>query len=253
MYLMYVDESGDTGLVNSPTQHFALSGLVVHESGWRPFVTAMASFRKTMRAAHGLPLRHEIHAAEYIRSAPVAGMPRRVRLAILRNLLDEIGKLNYVSITNVVVQKKGKTQGYDVFQWAWQILFQRFQNTLQYGNFPGGNQNDNGIVFTDATDGKKLTKLVRKMGAYNPVPHMAQFGAGYRQLPAVRLIEDPIPKDSRDSYFVQACDTCAYFLRQSFAPNRFIRRHGGQYYMQRLKPVLNVKAARHHPLGIVIL
>ena len=31
MYLMYVDESGDSGLVNSPTRYFVLTGMVVHE------------------------------------------------------------------------------------------------------------------------------------------------------------------------------------------------------------------------------
>ena len=31
MFLMYVDESGDAGLVGSPTRYFVLTGLVVHE------------------------------------------------------------------------------------------------------------------------------------------------------------------------------------------------------------------------------
>jgi len=61
---MYVDESGDTGLVGSPTNYFALSGLTIHESRWRDFVTVMSAYRKTMRATHGLPVRTEIHAAE---------------------------------------------------------------------------------------------------------------------------------------------------------------------------------------------
>jgi hypothetical protein len=30
MYFMYVDESGDPGLVGSPTRYFTLSGLVIH-------------------------------------------------------------------------------------------------------------------------------------------------------------------------------------------------------------------------------
>lgn len=34
MYLLYVDESGDTGHVNSPTKHFVLSALVIHEDQW---------------------------------------------------------------------------------------------------------------------------------------------------------------------------------------------------------------------------
>lgn len=35
MYLMYVDESGDIGLVNSPTHYFVLVGLVLHELRWQ--------------------------------------------------------------------------------------------------------------------------------------------------------------------------------------------------------------------------
>ena len=88
MYLMYVDESGDSGIANSPTNYFSLSGLVIHERDWRTFVNQIVAFRQTMKAVHGLPVRTEIHAAEYIRRPPVPGMPKHVRLAILRNLLD---------------------------------------------------------------------------------------------------------------------------------------------------------------------
>ena len=119
MYLMYIDESGDSGLADSPTTHFALSGLVVHESQWRNLTDKLAAFRKTMRSTYGLPLREEIHASQMIRRAPVPGMKRHIRLAILRNFLDEIARQNYVSITNVVVAKANKPAGYDVFENAW--------------------------------------------------------------------------------------------------------------------------------------
>lgn len=253
MYLMYVDESGDTGLVRSPTTHFALSGLVIHESRWRDFVTQVAAFKKTLRAVYGLPIRTEIHAAEYIKSPPVTGMGKHIRLAILRNFLDELAKMNFVSITNVVVNKTGKAPPYDVFTNAWQALFQRFENTMSYGNFPGGHRNDYGLVLTDATEGRKLQRMVRRMNVYNPVPNMAWAGPGARNLPILRVIEDPHPKDSRDSYFIQAADTCAYFVLQTVKPNSFIRRVGAQNYLRRLRPALNTRASYAHPLGIVML
>src|SRR5690349_10763011 len=121
---MYVDESGDPGLAGSPTTHFCLSGIVIHESQWRTFATQMLTFRRTLKAAHGLPVRSEIHAGQYLRHAPVPGMLPHIRLAILRNTLDEIAQQNYVSITNVVVNKLGKPAGYDVFEMAWKVLFQ---------------------------------------------------------------------------------------------------------------------------------
>lgn len=250
---MYVDESGDTGLINSPTRYFALSGLVVHESRWRNFTDHVAAFRKTMRAAHSLPIRTEIHASRYIKSPPIPGMQRHVRLAILRNFLDEIAKMNFISITNVIVDKSDKSPEYDVFENAWRALFQRFENTLSYGHFPGAHKSDFGLVLTDSTDGRKLQRMVRKMAVYNPIPNMARSGCGFRDLPLLRIIEDPHPKNSQDSYFIQACDTCAYFLLQKFNPNSYVRRCGARNYLNRLLPVLNKKATYTNSLGIVAL
>src|SRR6266568_4799785 len=161
MYIMYVDESGDTGMVRSPTRHFALSSLVAHERRWRELVDRLIVFRKTLRAVYGLPLRVEIHAAEFLRHPPVPGMPRHVRLAILRNFIDELAKIDFISITSVMLLKAGKPPTHDVFTNVWQTLFQRFENTMNYGNFPGQFQSDFGIVITDNTDGMKLQKMVR--------------------------------------------------------------------------------------------
>jgi hypothetical protein len=223
MYLMYVDESGDTGLLNSPTNFFALSGLVVHESEWRNFLNTLIAFRRTLRAVHGLPVRTEIHASHYINHDPV-GLPRHIRLAILRNTVDELAKLKYLSITNVVVKKQGKQQDYDVFEIAWRTLFQRFENTMRAGNFPGGHRNDFGVVITDATAGKKLSRLVRKMAVHNYIPNDAQYAGGSRNIPITRVIEDPYGKDSAQTLPIQMADVVAYFLNQRYRPSSYIKR-----------------------------
>jgi len=250
---MYVDESGDSGLVGSPTTHFALSGLVVHESQWRNLADTLGAFRKTIRSAYGMPLREEIHASQMIRKPPVPGMKPHIRLLILKHFLDEIAKQNHVSITNVIVSKANKPAGYDVFENAWQALFQRFENTIKYGNFYGGFRKDAGLVVTDATDGRKLQKLMRRMSVYNPIPNQAWAGTGYRNLPLLRMIEDPYPKDSRDSHLIQAVDATAYFLLQKYRPNTFIKQKGAQNYLNRLLPVLNTRASAGNPLGVVVL
>lgn len=250
MYIMYVDESGDTGLVNSPTSYFALSGLVVHESDWRQFINHLINFRKTMRAVYGLPIRAEIHASEYIKSM-VHGLPRHTRLAILRNFIDELAKFPSISLTNVIVDKQGKPLNYDVFDNAWKVLFQRFENTLVHGNFPGSYKNDHGIVITDATNGEKLVRLVRRMAVYNFIPNQQKFGGGARNVPITRIIEDPHGKDSADTLPIQACDTVAYFLMQKYRPNSYIKRKHAQHYFNRLMPVLNTKARTTNGFGIV--
>ncbi len=251
MYIMYVDESGDTGLVNSPTRYFALSGLTVHESRWRDLLNHLVAFRRTMREVHGLPLRTEIHASEYIRSPPITGMAKYVRLAILRQLLDELAKIPYVLLTHVAVDKRGKPDNYDTFEMAWRALFQRFENTIGYGNFPGAHRADKGIVIVDNTDGRRLTKLVRRMSAHNPIPGMQ--GLATRNLPLLRVIEDPYNKDSADSYLIQAADVAAYFLHQRFDPCAYVKRKGAHHYFDRLRPVLNTRATYANGLGIVTL
>jgi hypothetical protein len=249
---MYVDESGDTGLNNSPTEYFALTGLVVHESRWRDLLDAHVSFRRTMKAVHGLPMRTEIHASEYIRSPPVKGMAKHVRLAILRNLIDELAKLNYLSITSVIVDKRGKPAGYDVFDFAWKTLFQRFENTMQHGNLPGSHATDKGMLIVDNTDGQKLQGLVRRMAVINYIPSII-FPGTTRNLPILRIVEDPHNKDSKNSYFIQSCDACAFFLHQMYKPNSYVKRKSAQNYYKKLAPVLNSSASRKNALGIVEL
>jgi hypothetical protein len=211
---------------------------------------ALVNFKRTMRAAHGLPVRTEIHASEFIKR-PVHGLKRHVRLAILRNALDELAKIPDISITNVIVNKTNKAADYDVFENAWRALFQRFENTMSRGNFPGGHRNDFGTPFTDDTGGMKLVRLMRRMNVYNPVPNMG--GDGYRMLPIVRIIEDPHGKDSAEALPIQMADVCAYFLHQRFKPNSYIRRQSATRYFDRLRPVLNLRAVINGTLGIVQL
>ncbi len=66
MYLMYVDESGDTGLNGSPTDHFVLTGFVVHEADWNAYLERLVAFRRRMGASFGLPLRAELHSSHLL-------------------------------------------------------------------------------------------------------------------------------------------------------------------------------------------
>jgi len=68
MYLMYVDESGDSGIANSPTKYFILSGMVFHELRWRLLLDDLITFRRHLRTTKGLKLREEIHSRDFINS-----------------------------------------------------------------------------------------------------------------------------------------------------------------------------------------
>ncbi len=234
MYMMYVDESGDSVLDNSPTRYFVLTGLVLHELRWHDAISDLVTFRQKLRAKFGLLMREEIHAGLMLtRPGQLVRIKRNNRLSIIRHFLDELSSWGYLSIINVRVDKQGKPQGYDPFDAAWKALIQRFENTLNHRNFPGpANPDDKGVIFCDETDEAALRRLYRRMRVYNPVPNMlGQHGAGYRQLPILSIVEDPNLRRSHDSYLIQAADTASWaayqWLSNSVTSVKFFRTHFG--------------------------
>lgn len=253
MYLMYVDESGDPGLVNSPSKFFCLSGLVIHERSWRPALDQLIDFRSQMKARFGLRLREEIHAADLIaKPGDLSRIRKHDRLTILRNFIDTIEGLPEISIINVVVDKSHVGASIDPFQIAWTTLVQRFENTITNQNFPGPRLgSESGIIIPDQTDTKKLTELVRRMRRFNPIPNQSSMGSGYRQMALHTIIEDPWFKSSESSFFIQAADCVCYMLYQKHAPNRYIKKQTGSGYFHRLNNSLCRVASNQHPQGIV--
>lgn len=255
MYLMYVDESGDPGMANSPTRWFILSGLVIHELRWISYLEELVAFRRMLKQQFGLRLRDEIHAAHFItHPGELAAIPKHHRLEILRRFADQLANMPDLSVINIVVDKHGKPQAYDPFAMAWRALIQRFENTLAHRNFPGPRHPDErGMLFPDRTDERKLRLLMRRMRTYNPVPNQATFGAGYRNLQLRNIIEDANHRDSAISYLIQAADLCAYLLYQQLTPSSYMRKKSGQNYFSRLRPILCRHAAPRDPDGIVRL
>lgn len=253
MYMMYVDESGDVGLTNSPTRYFCLSGLVVHESKWNELLEQIIAFRRKIRLEYGFKLREEIHSSHFIhKPGDFKRIPKSIRLRLLRDVIDfEASLTDKIRIINVVVDKSNKTLEEDVFNMAWQTLIQRFENTLSYKNFIGSdNLIDRGMLFVDKTEEVKLRNLTRKMRKYNPIP--SSTGNGYRMKPTQLIVEDAVHQNSLHSYIIQLCDVNAYFLNQSIQPCSYVKRKGGRNYFNRLEPVLLKEASRNGNLGIVM-
>ncbi len=254
MYLLYVDESGDIGLVSSPSRYFILSGFVVHELAWHNTLEAIIDFRRRLRQRYGLKLREEIHAAHFVNrpSPDISRFRRDIRLRMLREVLDFEATLADVNVLNVLVDKQNKGPDYDVFNRAWTFLFQRFENTISHRNLPGPqNPQDQGVAIVDRTDEVKLRGLLRRLRRYNPVPNIS--GVGYRQLPMRTMIEDPVHRDSLHSYFIQLADVNAYFLKQREEPCDYVRRKGARNYFLRLDTILCKVASRHDAYGVVRL
>jgi hypothetical protein len=251
---MYVDESGDTGVSNSPTKHFALSSLIVHELRWEAVLQQLIEFRRRLRERYGLRMAEEIHAAGMInKPGPLVRISRNDRLSILRAFVDEITHLPDVNSINVVLDKRVTDTSDAVFDRGWRTLIQRFENTLSNRNFPGpANPDERGMIICDQTDAR-LNRLLRRMRRYNPIPNQGTFGPGYRDLRLKYIVEDPVHRNSKDTYFLQVVDTIAFFLYQAVAPNAYIRRKGARKHFLRLLPVLCTVATKENAYGVVHL
>jgi hypothetical protein len=240
MYLMYVDESGDPGRTGSPTKNFVLSAIILHESYWLNILDDLIIFKRGLKTRYGLRMREEIHASVFVSGKAKIKKPisRNDRLDLLKKCLDWLNSRSDISVISVKVDKANNT---DPFERAWQLLVQRFENTLLNKNFPGPFNNDKGMVFSDNTNGMKLVKLVRQMRRYNPIPNMSSYGGGSRNIPLRAIIEDPSFRDSGHSLLLQMVDVVAYFARQVFEPNNFVKLKGARTFYGRLSNVINKK------------
>lgn len=253
MFLLYVDESGDSGLVNSPTNYFILSGIVIHELRWKSFLEGLVNFRRHLKDTKDLKLREEIHCTNFINSpGELIRIRRNDRLDIMKQCINWLNSQE-INIYSVAVNKTNKTEGTDIFECAWKAFIQRFENTISHRNFSGpSNPDERGFILSDNTDGQKLQKLLRKMRHFNYVPDRSDISVGTsRNLPLQYIIEDPVLRDSRESLIHQMNDVVAYFARQLYEPNAYMRRKAATRYYERLSQV-NLRVVSHrNPLGIV--
>ena len=249
---MYVDESGDVGLNNSPTRYFVLSAIVVHELRWRRTLDSLVAFRKMLRDKKGLKLREEIHCNEFInKPGPLIRIKRNDRLDIIKKSVDWLNSQPDINVFSIVVDKQNRTD--DIFELAWNILAMRFENTIRHNNFSGPkNSDERGMILSDNTEGEKLRKLIRKMRHFNTIPNNKEwYTEGSRNLKLEYIIEDPVFRDSQHSFLHQMNDVVAYCVKQKYQPNSYMKRKGGHNFYKRLDQVACKAVSNKNNLGIV--
>jgi len=240
MYLIYIDESGDTGMNNSPTKYFILSGLVIHETNWRTTLENLVEFRKDLRDYKGLKIRDEIHAVNFInKPGDLMRIKRNDRLDILKKCLDWLNNQENLKIITIVVNKQNKNFDNDIFEYAWSEFIKNFENNIKLKNFYyTNNQDEKGLILPDNTDGEKLTQIVRKM-RHN------------KTIKLELVIEDPFMKDSKNSLLHQMVDVVAYAAKQLYEPNAYINKKGNGNFYQRLSNVVLKQTGSENSLGII--
>jgi hypothetical protein len=129
-------------------------------------------------------------------------------------------------------------------------LFNRIQTNVSRLQPPS-----HALVIFDKGKERQITKLSRRMSAFNFIPSKFECwpgGARARHIATDNVVEDPVFRESRDSYFLQLVDFAAFaLLKREVPPSPFILRWGYHTLFEKLRPVLCLAASRSDPCGIV--
>jgi hypothetical protein len=215
MYLCYMDESGDTGVSpGSPTPTYTVAAVLVHETHWVRLFEDLIGFRRYLRGAFGLRMRAEIKATQLIRgSGPWSelGLGEEVRKRIYRSLLRFQGKSGGVLTYAVVVDKSKRASPDDVRDRAWRFAFQRIERTMN-------DRDERVMLMPDSGQYHWIRKLAREMRRFSMPGSMLGTGALERPMLKV-LIDDPVERESHESYFIQLADLNAYAAYRDTIPH----------------------------------
>ncbi len=240
----YVDESYDR-------KKFCLSAICIRHSSWKDAFDEIKEYREKLKLVHGIPLRTELHATEFVHGrGHVSNRPvgKWARSRIFLDTLKLVARLPETTLFNVCLDNKGIA---DAQMKAWDRLINRIERTMR--NFDetelllrdqlammvinsitseelptpissvAAEQIEKRLkayrarAFIIADEGREreITTAVRKMHVFNPVPsHYGEWASGSRteNIPTVRIIEDPVFKRSHRSYFLQLADFVAFAL-----------------------------------------
>jgi len=258
MFIVYYDESGDDGTGPTSSPLFALTAAYLHHQNWQETYGELLEFRRWLRDEHGIPVKTEIKGKNLLlNKKPYRqfNISDNERIEIITRFCELFGSLK-ISIINTVINVRAilMTDEYDVLDNALKYSIQRIENDLQ--------QRDPGTRFMIITDeGRigKMRKTARKIQKFNWIPSRIDPGTSYRR--EIRLlIEDPIGKNSKQSYFIQMSDIIVYIvylhkiheLGVGHFPNRLPVNHSKIIeWLDLMENSLNLEASREDPYGIV--
>lgn len=214
MYLAYVDDSGDAGAKGSHT--YVLACVLVSASSWPRVFDDLLAFRRQLKTTFGVPVRAELKANDLIRNKGALGtlkLSERSRRRIYQLAMRMQRNLGTKTFAIVIDKEKLALRAVprDPREVAWEYLLQRLERlSTKTGNSPVILIHDEG----EAATIRRLMRCARRIGTAG-----SAFGTGSLSRPATYLIDDPSPRDSKHSYFIQLADLNAYAaFRDTISP-----------------------------------
>jgi len=217
VYIAYVDESGNIGTPGSHT--YTLACVFLAAERWPDVFDRLIDHRRGLHREFRIPVRSELKANYLIRGkGPLWGLhlSEDQRQAIYRSLMRVQAQVELQTFAIVInkaelLQRERDESPREV---AWEFLIQRLERLTTTTRIPL-------MLVHDEGEGAAVRKIARK--ARRAGSAGSAFGTGHLARPARLLIDDPIPRDSRQSYFVQLADVSAYAAFRRIHPPRHER------------------------------
>jgi hypothetical protein len=274
--MFYVDESYDAN-------KFCLTAIGIRHRDWREVFRLVREHRALLKEEHGIYVRKEIHARDFVSGrGKIADkdIGKWQRSRIYHGLLQLIARLPGVMLFNVCLDVAAHE---DAELAAWDRLLNRIERTMKQietvqipqrralvekarGAFGDEAAKEfegplmrfamRALVFADQGREREITRIMRKMGVFNPVPSQHggwSGGKATKNIPLERIIEDPIFKPSHQSFLIQLADCAAYaLLKRETLPTPLVKKYGlDEMFEDALAPVCFRAASPRDALGIV--
>lgn len=260
MYICYFDESGDDGYPNYSSQLFVLSSLYMHQSAWKDNYGEIRKFRKKLKDDFDIPVKQEFHTMHFLSDKdPYHGKyAPDIRKEILTLYCKCLSLLDVKAINVVIDKDKVQHDKYNVLENALTYNVQRIENDMNYS----GSSDKDFLIITDEGRIASMRKVTRKIQRINFIPSRYHQGSYRKEIG--NLIEDPLSKPSKESWFIQFADLLAtivmLYSRRNLVTKRIkwanrvrnVLKYGDEIgLMEKVKPILNTKASNRNEYGIV--
>lgn len=246
MYLMYVDESGDPGKAPGSSEHYILSGVIIHYKQWSNKLDRLKKFRKYISQKYNLGVNTEIHATELLRIKKIKAYTRikkSDRIKILNEYATYIPNIfKGCKVINVSFNKSKLDLVDDIPKLAWGRLISRYDSYLKK------TVKDEGMIFADEGNDATMRLLLRKMRVYNPI---RSYWGGTYNAKITKIIEDVTFRKSNSSYFIQTVDVIAFLLYRMDYPKGSTKKYNLDKMFPLIGPVLLTEASPKDPYGVV--
>ena len=196
MRLIYIDESKDI-----QNDICAYSALCINSEEWHPVFDELVEFRRSLKSHYSIPVTFEMHASDFTAGRGkylFNSINRDDRITIYKSFISVAAKWTDIRVLNAIGRLRSGQ--FRIFEW----LIKHLDTMLR---IEGGY----GLLICDEGDNSVLTKVTRKMRKGMVVPSKSSNGIISQSR---NIVEDPVFKDSCESYFIQLVDFIVHaFLR----------------------------------------